>query len=151
MKELTPEEKEQLQAMVDEHRDGTQTRSVESYAGFWMRFVASIIDGILTGVVTYGIRHLLPMSSLLGLLFGWLYFALMESSRQQGTLGKALFGITVTDMNGNRISFGRATGRHFGKIISALMLNIGFIMAGFTKKKQALHDSMADCLVMIKE
>ena len=56
--------------------------------------------------------------------------------------------VSVTDANGNPISFGRATGRHFGKIISALTLLIGYIMAGFTEKKQALHDMIAGCLVV---
>jgi len=81
---------------------------------------------------------------------GWLYFALMESSGQQGTLGKMTLGIKVTDMNGNRITFGRATGRYFSKIISSLTLGIGYIIAGFTQQKQALHDIIAGCLVVNK-
>ena len=80
----------------------------------------------------------------------WLYFALMESSAKQATLGKIALRIFVTDANGQRISFGRATGRHFAKIISRIILRIGFIMAGFTRKKQALHDMMSDCLVVKK-
>lgn len=81
---------------------------------------------------------------------GWLYFALMESSSQQGTLGKMALGIKVADMNGARISFGRATGRYFAKFISGLTLGIGYIMAGFTQQKQALHDIIAGCLVINK-
>ena len=80
----------------------------------------------------------------------WLYFALMESSTWQGTLGKKALGLEVTDLEGRRISFGRATGRFFAKIISALILWIGFIMAGFTEKKQALHDMIAGTLVIRK-
>jgi uncharacterized RDD family membrane protein YckC len=53
-------------------------------------------------------------------------------------------------MNGEKISFGKATGRYFGKIISGMILCIGYIMAGFTEKKQALHDMMAGCLVVRK-
>jgi uncharacterized RDD family membrane protein YckC len=79
---------------------------------------------------------------------GWLYFALMESSAKGATLGKRALGIKVTDMSGNRISFGRATGRYFGKIVSGVILYIGFLMAGFTQQKQALHDIMASCLVV---
>jgi uncharacterized RDD family membrane protein YckC len=79
---------------------------------------------------------------------GWLYFALMESSAKGGTLGKMALGIKVTDTKGNRVTFGRATGRYFGKIISGVILYIGFIMAGFTQQKQALHDIMAGCLVV---
>lgn len=92
-------------------------------------------------------------SASIGLLFmaiQWLYFALMESSKHQGTLGKIVLKIKVTDIEGNRVSFGRATGRYFGKILSGMILSIGYIMAGFTEKKQALHDILASCYV-IKE
>jgi len=83
------------------------------------------------------------------LLVTWLYHALMESSAWQATVGKRLLGLTVTDTAGQRISFGRASGRHFAKIISNLIpFEIGYIMAGFTDKKQALHDMIASCLVM---
>jgi len=82
------------------------------------------------------------------ILLNWLYYALMESSSHQATLGKKAMGLIVTDMNGNRISFLRATGRFFGKIVSALIIYIGFIMAFFTQKKQGLHDMMASCLVL---
>ena len=78
----------------------------------------------------------------------WLYFAIMESSTWQATIGKRLFDIRVTDLHGRQISFWRATGRHFGKNISALILSIGYIMAAFTDRKQALHDLMAGCLVL---
>ncbi|MFZ3200485.1 MAG: RDD family protein [Candidatus Acidiferrales bacterium] len=80
----------------------------------------------------------------------WLYFSLLESSAWQATLGKKALGLEVTDLEGFRISFARASGRFFGKIISALILWIGFIMAGFTEKKQALHDMMAGTLVIRK-
>jgi uncharacterized RDD family membrane protein YckC len=81
----------------------------------------------------------------------WLYFASMESSRHQGTLGKMALGLFVTDLLGRRISFGRATGRFFAKIITGLIpFFIGYIMAGFTEKKQALHDMIASCLVLKK-
>jgi len=75
----------------------------------------------------------------------------MESSVWQATLGKKTLGLRVTDLQGNRISFGRASGRFFGRIISGLTLFIGYIMAGFTEKKQALHDIIASCLVIRQE
>ena len=77
----------------------------------------------------------------------WLYEALMESSSYQSTLGKMIFGMKVTDLYGNRISFARATGRHFAKILSGMILCIGFIMVGLTERKQGLHDLLAGTLV----
>jgi uncharacterized RDD family membrane protein YckC len=81
----------------------------------------------------------------------WLYYALMESSSKRATLGKMAIGIEVTDMDGERISFGRATGRFFAKFLSGLILYIGYIMAAFTQQKQALHDILAACLVVNKK
>lgn len=120
------------------------------YGGFWRRLVAFLIDSILLGVVTGSLEAVLGGESRGGLqtLAGWLYFALMESSRHQATLGKMALGMRVTDLEGERISFLRATGRYFAKILSALILFIGFIMIGFTQKKQGLHDMLAGTLVV---
>jgi uncharacterized RDD family membrane protein YckC len=74
----------------------------------------------------------------------------MLSSEWQATVGKRAMSLVVTGVNGNRISFARATGRHFAKYVSAFILFIGFIMAAFTAKKQALHDMMAETLVIQK-
>ena len=139
------------------------------YGGCWIRVVAAIIDAIILRVVVspvsmvFGGLGLAGMMSglphrglgLLGggvtfilLLFGsWLYEAFMESSSYQATLGKMIFGMKVTDLYGNRISFGRATGRHFAKWLSAMILGIGYIMVGFTERKQGLHDLLAGTLV----
>jgi len=84
------------------------------------------------------------------IVISWLYFALMESSRREATFGKMALGIIVNDRKGQRVSFGRATGRHFAKLISGVILVIGFIMAGFTAKKQTLHDMIAECVVVKK-
>lgn len=92
----------------------------------------------------------LALFAMLSIAATWLYFALMESSKYQGTLGKIVMGIIVSDENGNRITFGRATGRYFAKIISGLTFYIGYIIAGFTDKKQALHDIIANTLVWKK-
>ena len=140
------------------------------YGGFWIRLLAAIIDAIILRVVVApvgmmfgalgfagGMMTGLPHRgmALLGggvtfilLLFGsWLYEAFMESSSYQATLGKMIFGMKVTDLNGNRISFERATGRHFAKWLSAMVLGIGYIMVGFTERKQGLHDLLAGTLV----
>lgn len=138
----------------------TVRTKVSEYAGFWRRFVASLIDGIVIWIAFFLLTYLLgietmsenfninPIPNFISILLGWLYYTLMESSVRQATLGKMAIGIVVTDINGGRISFARATGRHFCKILSALILLIGYIMAGFTPRKQALHDMIADCLVI---
>ncbi len=81
---------------------------------------------------------------------GWLYFAIMQSSKTQATLGKMAIGAIVTDLEGNRISFARATARYFSKLISNMTAYIGYILAGMTEKKQALHDMIAGTLVILK-
>ena len=91
---------------------------------------------------TGGGRQIIAIN-LLVTMASWLYWASMESSPWQATLGKKALGIEVTDFAGRRISFARASGRYFGKIIF-----IGFILAGFTERKQALHDMIAGCLVV---
>ena len=144
------------------------------YAGFWLRVGAYIIDylvllvpnqvisGAMQFVIAAPLRGagrrgpwaMLPiMLSMMTILtcIDWLYYALMESSPKQGTLGKMACGIVVTDLEGKRISFGRATGRYFGKLLSSLILCIGYMMAGWTAKKQALHDELAKTLVVRKQ
>src|ERR1700730_8844268 len=86
---------------------------------------------------------------LASIVLAWIYNAGMESSRHQGTLGKMALGLIVTDLLGRPIGFGHASGRYFAKIITGLIpLGIGYAMAGFTEKKQALHDMIAGCLVL---
>lgn len=132
-----------------------KTKIAVQYAGFWRRFVAAFIDITLilialSSVVLPMIRFL-KITSIGWLVIPWIYSAIMESSSKQATLGKMALGIVVTDLEGRRISFVKATGRHFCKILSILSLFIGFIMAGFTKKKQALHDMMTNCLLVLRE
>ncbi len=155
------------------------------YAGFWLRFLALLIDNVVMGVGVIliliplifltGLRTFLDefhpsedmndagIFMLVGFLFvlataslvvTWLYHGLMESSEWQATLGKKALGLVVTDMNGQRVSFWRATGRHFAKIITNLAsfgIGLGYLMAAFTEKKQALHDMLAGCLVLQRQ
>jgi uncharacterized RDD family membrane protein YckC len=81
----------------------------------------------------------------------WLYYAGFESSRSQATPGKLLMRIVVTDLEGNKPSFARVTLRHFAKFISTLIIFLGFLMIGLTKKRQGLHDKIAGCLVLLQE
>jgi uncharacterized RDD family membrane protein YckC len=151
------------------------------YAGFWLRFVAYVIDMALLMFVECALILILVLSMGLGTIRDWienpnpdfiftgaviavivafsigltviiwLYYALMESSRYQGTLGKMALGLIVTDLQVQPVSFARATGRFFAKFITGLIpLFIGYIMAGFTAKRQALHDMIASCLVLRK-
>ena len=130
------------------------------YAEFWKRVVATVIDTLVfLPLVGYVGRestvdpHVLSTMVILAVFFAiltWLFYAGMESSSSQATIGKMLMGIKVTDMDGKRITFGRASGRFFGKVLSKLILYIGFIMAAFTEKKQGLHDILAETLVLNK-
>lgn len=140
------------------------------YAGFWLRFLAAMLDGFIVIVGSFIIgfiigfvsnlllaisdifpegysEMLINMISVVGV---WIYFSLMESSSWGATFGKRIVGIRVVDQSGNRITFARASGRHFAKYISGFFtLSIGYLMAGFTKQKQALHDKVASCLVVV--
>jgi uncharacterized RDD family membrane protein YckC len=121
-----------------------------NYSGFWRRFAAALIDGILLGIVGSILGRILdPAISLpVTIVIDWVYFAGLESSSGQATLGKRALGIIVTDLAGQRISFLRATGRYFAKFISAVIFLIGYLMQPFTAKKQALHDIIAGTLVL---
>jgi uncharacterized RDD family membrane protein YckC len=85
------------------------------------------------------------------IIIPWLFFAGFESSRSQATPGKLLMHIVVTDMTGNKPTFARVTLRHFAKFVSALIIFIGFLMIGFTQKRQGLHDKIASCLVLLQD
>ncbi len=143
--------------------------NIQQYAGFWRRFAAYLIDSMVIAFALTNFASLLSRQLVvsitnaqtlntylataivvMSLLLTWAYYSGMESSPLQATIGKLVVGIYVTDLQGQRISFGRATGRWFGKIISGAILLIGYLMAGFTEKKQALHDMMARCLVLMK-
>jgi uncharacterized RDD family membrane protein YckC len=147
------------------------------YAGFWIRVLPFLIDFVLIVVPLGALYSLLGFhhgtglttthrdggtfytvglnirgpADLLTILLAWLYFALQESSTAQGTLGKRLFHLRVTDTDGERISFARASGRYFAKILSTVILLIGFLMAGWTRRKQGLHDLLASTLVVRRE
>ncbi|GMW02968.1 MAG: RDD family protein [Candidatus Hydrogenedentota bacterium] len=140
-----------------------------NYAGFFTRFVAAFVDGIILTAVQIPIAVIasfmggsaapgpdgLPqvngavlLLNFIPIVIYWLYFALQESGSYSATYGKRLVGIFVTDVDGNPISFGRATVRHFSKIISSLVCCAGYLMQPFTARKQALHDIIAGCVVI---
>ncbi len=137
------------------------------YAGFWKRVAASIIDNFLLGIVGGIIGAILGVAiglgsglednpaadlliNLFSIVLGAFYFGWMHSSEHQASLGKMAVGIKVVRTSGERISFARGIGRHFATILSAIILGIGYLMAAFTGRKQALHDIVCDTLVVDK-
>ncbi|HUT03496.1 MAG TPA: RDD family protein [bacterium] len=133
---------------------GIPACSTDFVASFSPDKIQSLDPKEIQEIIMQQVTAVMPsiiLMDLLNLLVWWLYYAIMESSSLQATLGKLAVGSIVTDLDGDRISFLKATGRHFGKLISALILLLGYLMAGFTERKQALHDLMAGCLVIQKE
>ena len=139
------------------------------YANFGQRFLAFLLDAIILAIpggiiqsLTGANKLLLnwlrgienPPSAVYGLIavfvMQWIYFAAMESSHNQATIGKIALGIVVTDTDGKRISFGKATGRYFAKFVSGLILFIGYLMNTWDPRGQTLHDKMANALVIRK-
>lgn len=143
------------------------------YAGFWIRVPAALLDFLLLFLANWPVRVLLGSAIVavgmnahipahqfllirrsariaLAILIGWSYRAGMESSSYQATLGKMAMRLKVTDTEGLRLSLGRATARHFAKLLSLFSLGIGYLMAGFDEQKQALHDRIAGTLVLYR-
>lgn len=132
-----------------------------AYGGFWIRLVAYIIDAILLSIASgivgsvFGvnifnpdIEHYSGVANGISFLIGLFYFALLESSERGATVGKMAMGLRVVTDKGERLSFANAVGRYFAKIVSALILGIGFIMIAFTDRKRGLHDMIAGTLVI---
>lgn len=143
------------------------------YSGFWIRVGAYLIDALIlafAGAVVGGIVGVVMgvgmaaggsaesdivasanlVGNAIGLVMGMLYFTLMESSARRGTIGKIAVGIEVSDEQGRQLSFGRALGRYFAKFVSAIIMGIGYLMVGWTERKQGLHDMIAGTLVTRK-
>ena len=144
----------------------------EKYAGFWVRFVAWMIDiviliiiyaaivfflNVLRGIFDpFSIRNFFTSSQILidsyiiWIFASWLYFASQESSSKMATVGKRAMGLIVTDLNGNRLPFSQASVRWLSKILSIIIFFIGYIMIGFTQHKQGLHEMIAKTFVIYK-
>ncbi|WP_052714331.1 RDD family protein [Paenibacillus dauci] len=157
----------------------------EIHAGFWKRFLATCIDGIIYFIIFFIIVRVISLignltgymdtsysyaesysppstgqvifviaSSLITffmrMIFPWLYFSLFEKSKYQATIGKMAVGIVVVDQQYRPLRFGKATGRYWSKWLSGLTLCIGYMMAGWTGRKQGLHDIIASTYVVNK-
>jgi uncharacterized RDD family membrane protein YckC len=163
--------------MENQYLDSNLDQEKVAYSGygsFMRRFAAALIDGLLLGIVNSLIQSLTgvstrmqehladdptDMSGLIGIagpiwgvgfVIQLVYYAYFESSDKQATFGKQALGLVVTDTNGDRITFGKAAIRFLGKIVSSVILLIGYLMQPFTEKKQALHDMIAGTLVFKK-
>lgn len=153
------------QAALRSRRPATRNEDVV-YAGFWKRAAAAIVDGIVIGIIGgFGGEAL---GTLLGDLAGGgelavaimillvtltlqvCYYAFFHASFNAATPGKMLIGIKVVRSDGETISFLRAIARYFATIPSGILLGIGYLMAGFTSRKQALHDMICDTVVVDK-
>jgi uncharacterized RDD family membrane protein YckC len=128
-------------------------------AGFWVRVVAAIIDGLIVVVPLMILNFILTRIPVIGRVLGflmpfaalavnWLYSAKLESSAMQATFGKKIMEIVVVDSTGGRLSFGKATMRWVGKLVSGLILGIGYLMVAFSARKRGLHDILANTLVV---
>ena len=145
--------------------------TAEDYAGFWLRTWAGLIDVVLEALgallvtlaidlVLSRVGHVLGYAPWIskfatGMAYilvlsvgGWLYCAFTESSPRRATIGKRMMGLQVVTADGGQVSFGQATIRHFMKFLSLFSAGFGFMMAGWTKRRQALHDMPADCVVI---
>lgn len=135
------------------------------YGTFGERLLAFLIDFLIVTIVCVIVNAIIGgaifdttdnkliyryngRGTLFAILLWWLYSALQESSVNQATIGKRALHLTVTNANRERINFGQATARFFGKYLSAAILFIGYLMILWTEKKQALHDKLANTLVV---
>jgi uncharacterized RDD family membrane protein YckC len=154
----------------DEERERLAAEAVlrgGAYAGFWIRVCATLIDVALLWLAEVGLvfivwtAGLLPLTEkelgeglalFLAVIFwafpAWPYFAFMEASTAQATLGKRLFRLIVTDATGRRISLARAGARHWAKVLSYVLFFLGFVVIAFSDRKRGLHDMVAGTLVL---
>jgi uncharacterized RDD family membrane protein YckC len=157
-----------------------------AYAGFWLRLVAALIDGLIISIPLAPVyiiifinflkntqdlqslqdptmvwtvlgpkMFLFAIIGVIAVLVQWIYHALFESSAWQGTPGKKALGLIVTDLEGRRVTFGKASGRFFAGRGATLIPSLGglyyfidCLCIAFTERKQALHDMIAGCLVL---
>jgi uncharacterized RDD family membrane protein YckC len=141
-----------------------------AFAGFWLRAIAYLVDTVLISLVfgfiasfypaTFikfpdaastsltSLPQLTPVAFAITITANWLYYTIFEASVWQATPGKRVLRLYVADLNGQRATFARVAGRNAAKLISSLTFLVGYLVAGITEKKQALHDILASCLVL---
>lgn len=118
-------------------------------ADFALRMAATMIDLIILIIpVVLLIIFTKVIGVILCVIIGWAYYALLESSSLQGTIGKFALKLEVTDLEGQPLNLLQATKRYFAHYLSILTLGAGFIVLAFNDKKQAVHDLLTDCMVL---
>ena len=125
-----------------------------TYAGFFRRFAATMIDAVILTVPSLfigGSVAMIPVSIGLGLVLGLLYKPVFESSVMSATPGKALLGIIVIGEDGQTLSYKQAVIRYFCSYLSSVIMGIGYLMQPFTSKRQTLHDMLSEAVVIRKE
>lgn len=146
-----------------------QSGGAIAYADFLPRVGAYLLDAVFVGILSlilqFGLAIMFGLvsggndgvialgsglGSLLAFLITIVYFVGYETSDKQGTWGKQILGIKVTDQYGRRVSTGQAVGRFFAKIISSLTCGIGYLLPLFTDRRQTLHDLICGCLALKK-
>jgi uncharacterized RDD family membrane protein YckC len=153
-------------------REGVAPPVTSNYAGFWIRFGAAMIDGLIMGLVT-GILQFAMLGSLaatmqaesedtllalrllgrlgvayaLSLAIGCAYESLFVS-RMGATPGKLALGLKVVRPDGSLLPLGRSIGRHFAKMLNSFTLGVGYLLAAFDAQKRALHDMICDTRVI---
>lgn len=142
---------------TDQILDAPEVQTIGlQYAGFWIRFLAYIVDSIILWgvgfVLGFAMEGVLSeaLAAVINLGLAVCYFGFMEASEYQATLGKMIVGVKVGDKNGDQLTVLNAIGRYFGKMISALLLGIGFLMVAWDEKNQGIHDKLADTYVFYK-
>lgn len=131
-------------------------------SNLFSRILANVIDTcITTFILPFGIVHILsmklpfedisrtPLVIIFVLLFYWAYSAIFESSKYKGTVGKIILSIEVLDLEGNKLTFGKASKRFIAKLVTTLTLFIGYFIALGTDR-QTLHDKIASTIVCDK-
>ena len=142
-------------------KEGIEPRGDMEYAGFWIRFVAKFVDGVIVGIPGYllqfGASSLLqdPDMAMIALFVGWLIsfslqlgYSVWLTGKYGATVGKMACGLRVVTPNGGKVSYGVACGRFFAEILSGLILYIGYIMVAFDEEKRALHDRICNTRVI---
>ncbi len=118
------------------------------YAGFWRRFCAVMIDGLILLIPSFAAGYAVPIAG--PVLISFLYAPFFTSSMMQATPGKAIMGMAVVDENGNTLTLKAAIIRELARYLSVLCICIGYLMNLFTAKRQTLHDIIAQTVVVMK-